>query len=168
MRITLSCNGPMTSFMLRSSDEQVWYLCREDLANLANGVFEFEDCRKSIDLDDSVKNEISKQAVHRLQDIADKKFMADLGGGYHSDFCENEGKFGQLTEADLGKRFMFKDRPYVFLGALKRARIYKLAAENLVTGTCYKFTVPLIELLLHGDPTSDRLHSVQVCQEEEQ
>jgi hypothetical protein len=150
MDIGISNNGPLTLFELHASNGRTWHLCREDLRKLADGDFEFDDCRPTIDLDHSEKDQIKQQAVGLLQRISEELFLCDFVG--HDDhFRANEGKYGRLTVSDLGRKFIFKDRPYVFLGARQRARKYKLAALNLANGTYSGFCVSPVEMLLHGD-----------------
>lgn len=147
-------NGPLTTFSLTTGDGREWHLCRDDLPQLARGDFVFDDGRSNIDLEGDEKDQIVRQAKDLIEQIEQGRFFADIGQGYARHFKNHEGAYGALVDADLGRCFVCENRPFVFLGANRRARTYKVVGQCLLDGQIWKFTVAYMERALGKERVS--------------
>lgn len=142
-----SHNGQMTTFTLESQTDKSkrWYICRDDLEQLVNGVFDFDDDRPSIDLSDEAKESIRQQAIKELEFVKSGGTWMTFSENYRKNFEASPGSLGRLGLEDLGRKFMYRGEPFAFVGTKKRARKYKVAAENLLTGRIWGFVVSAVE-----------------------
>lgn len=155
-------NGTMTTFELHTThDGPIWHLCRDDIRRIAEGRLAFDDGRPAIDLDKADTNYVIEQARKIVDRIERNQLWPDDGGGYFDRFMASPGRFGRLATADLGRKFMFKGRPFVFLGARQRSQKLPIAARDLYTGRVIGFEVAVIENALHKAAAKSR-HEMKV------
>lgn len=129
-------------------EKQEWHLCSEDLRNFIDGTFIFDDCREPVRVGKAAQAKISQRANGFLQFTKDAVVLRNV---YDRHFRDNEGSYGRLSTHDLGRKFIFADCPFVFLGSIKRARKFKLAALSLIDGRVHKFIIGAVETRLCGD-----------------
>jgi len=144
--IGIAHNGPMTCFTLDGcKGGRVWFLCRDDLQRISEGIFSFDDIRTDLELLEDEKSLVVKQAKDILSRISTGLLFADIGQGFYDQFKSNAGKYVSLTTDDLGGKFVWDGTPFVLLGANPKARRFHLVARNLVTGKQYKFSIDAVE-----------------------
>ena len=139
-------NGPMTSFTLVDCHcGREWYLCRDDIKRIAEGILTFDDPRPEMALEDDEKSIVIDQAKRLVDEIEGGSLWADLGQGYFAHFEKTAANYVRITVEDLGRKFIFQDKPFVLLGAKPKARKFQLVARNLINGRQFCFTTKAIE-----------------------
>jgi hypothetical protein len=151
--VGIAHDGPMTSFsLMHDIDRRSWNLCREDLAKIANGIFLFTDGRPPIELEKGEEETVKRLAQKLLREIALSMSWPDIGEGFAAEFERHPGKFGTLTEADVGRKFSHNGEPHVFLGAAprvsKRHPDCPLIAESLLDASLVRLSVEEVEKAL--------------------
>lgn len=143
-------NGPLTSFTLTGcSCGRHWFLCRDDIKRISEGIFTLDDGRPEIELLDGEQPVIIEKAKMTLLNLSRGVRLADLGEGYFDHFERNVGKFEKLSLEDLGRKIIWEGVPYVLLGAKPRARTRPLVVKNLLNGSVWRFSESAVEEALN-------------------